>query len=83
MKHLVKKSRFFPDIPSIVSGFFDDDRWWNFPELTDWKTRIPAANVKETNKEFYRQIKQNEVMCGKFLRSKPGIFYENTSNRTQ
>ena len=52
MTHLVKKSRLFPDFPSLVSGFFDEDRWFSHPESTDWKTRIPAANIKETEKEF-------------------------------
>lgn len=52
MADIIKKNRLLSDIPSMVSGFFDNDRFWNFPQVTDWKTRIPAANIKETNVEY-------------------------------
>jgi len=55
MTQLVKGSRLFPDVPSLFSGFMDDDNFFNidFPRLGNgWMNKVPAANVKETENEF-------------------------------
>ncbi len=52
MTDIMKKNRLQSDIPSLVSGFFDDTSFWNIPGANDWKTRIPAANIKDTEDEF-------------------------------
>lgn len=55
MTDLVKGSRLFPETPSLLSGVFDDDNFFNlsFPRLGNgWTGKVPAANVKENDKEF-------------------------------
>lgn len=55
MTQLVKGSRLFPETPSLLSGFFDDDSFFNsgFPGIRNgWSDKIPAANVKENENEF-------------------------------
>lgn len=55
MTQLVKGSRLFPETPSLFSGFFDDDSFFNvdFPRTGNgWASKVPAANVKETENEF-------------------------------
>lgn len=55
MTQLVKGSRLFPEVPSLFSGFMDDDNFFNidFPRLGNgWMNKMPAANVKENENEF-------------------------------
>lgn len=52
MTNLIKTSRFFPEIPSLFSGFYDDDFLMNFDSGNKWLSRVPAANVMENDKDF-------------------------------
>lgn len=55
MKPTVRKPGLFPDVPSLLSGFFDDDFFptnWRKDFQRDWTNRIPASNVKETDSDF-------------------------------
>ena len=55
MTELTKGSRLFPETRSLLSGFFDDDNFFNFdfprPGNT-WRSNVPAANIKEGENEF-------------------------------
>jgi len=46
----MKPSGLLGNIPSLLSDFFDDDR---FSFDTQWLARVPAANVKEKDDAFY------------------------------
>jgi len=50
MTQLMKPSGLLSNIPSMLSDFFDDDR---FSLDTRWLARVPAANVKEKDDAFY------------------------------
>ncbi|MEM8965236.1 MAG: Hsp20/alpha crystallin family protein [Bacteroidota bacterium] len=50
MTQLMKPSGLLSNIPSLLSDFFDDDR---FSFDTSWLARVPAANVKEKDDAFY------------------------------
>jgi len=50
MTQLMKPSGLLGNIPSLLSDFFDDDR---FSFDTRWLARVPAANVKEKDDAFY------------------------------
>lgn len=55
MTQLVKGSRLFPKVPSLLSGFFDDEDFFNvdFPKPGNgWGSKVPAANVQENENEF-------------------------------
>lgn len=55
MTQLTKRSKRFPDVPSFLSGFFDDDPFFSrdwFPRMREDWGNMPAANVKETDKAF-------------------------------
>ncbi len=55
MTQLVRGSRLFPETPSLLSGIFDDDTFFNldFPRIGNgWVNKVPAANVKENENEF-------------------------------
>lgn len=55
MTQLVKGSRLFPKMPSLLSGFFDDEDFFDMdlPRAGNgWASKLPAANVKENENEF-------------------------------
>ena len=53
MTHLIKKSRLFPDIPSFVSGYFDEDLRFNFYDPVEWNNRVSKAFPFITNIPYY------------------------------
>lgn len=59
MTQLTKRSKFFPDVPSFISGFFDDDNFFSndwFPRVSQQWSQVPAANVKENEQEFLVEL---------------------------
>ncbi|MCE7993998.1 MAG: Hsp20/alpha crystallin family protein [Roseivirga sp.] len=55
MTQLVKGSRLFPKMPSLLSGFFDDEDFFDMDLSRTGNglaSRLPAANVKENENEF-------------------------------
>ncbi|OEK01004.1 hypothetical protein BFP97_05530 [Roseivirga sp. 4D4] len=69
MTQLVKGSRLFPETPSLLSGFFDDDSFFNldFPRMGNgWPSRIPAANVKENENEYIIDLAAPGMAKGDF-----------------
>ncbi|MGI9542674.1 MAG: Hsp20/alpha crystallin family protein [Cyclobacteriaceae bacterium] len=53
---LSRTSKFFPEMPSLFSGFFDDDRWNNFGLGERLMSNVPAANVIEHDDEFLIEL---------------------------
>lgn len=56
MTMLTRTSKFFPEMPSLFSGFFDDDRWNNFGLGERMMSNVPAANVIEHDNEFLIEL---------------------------
>ncbi|KYG82471.1 Hsp20/alpha crystallin family protein [Roseivirga echinicomitans] len=56
MTQLARRSRLFPETPTLFSGLFDDDNFFNFdltPRIGNGLfVEVPAANVKESENEF-------------------------------
>jgi len=57
MKTLVKRNRFFPEVPSFFDEFLNSD-WFdyghsNFPNRTG---TLPAVNIKETDDSFELEV---------------------------
>jgi len=57
MKTLVKRNRFFPEVPSFYDEFFNSD-WFDYGQ-SNFPTRtgtLPAVNIKETDSNYELEI---------------------------
>jgi len=56
MTLLARTSPLFPSKPSFLSGFFDDDRLWNYDLGNGLVAKAPSANVIENKDEFVIEL---------------------------
>jgi len=56
MSLLVRSPKLFSSMPTLFSDFFDDDnRLLNF-DTNEWKSNVPAANIKEEDSEYVIEL---------------------------
>ena len=56
MTLLTRTAPLFPSTPSLLSGFFDDDRFWNYDFGNAFVAKAPSANVMENNDEYMIEL---------------------------
>ncbi|MEO1049169.1 MAG: Hsp20/alpha crystallin family protein [Bacteroidota bacterium] len=56
MTRLVRHQRLFPEMPSMFSGFFDDDNFFNRNFRDSMISTVPAANVFESDTAFQIEL---------------------------
>ena len=56
MTLLTKTSPLLSNTPSLMSGFFDDDRFWNFDFGNGLIAKMPSANIIENDEDYVVEL---------------------------